>query len=395
MRSTKFTVITLVFLIFIAGITQGLILPMLSIILEKRGVSTLVNGFNNTAIYVGMLLILPWIETPLRRFGYRTIIIFGLALVTISTIFLPLFHSLSIWFILRLIMGMGDSAIHYASQIWITQIAPEEKRGRYISLYGLLYGLGFSIGPLGINLLPLGLWVPFAVVSLCCAIAFLMLGLINNMHPSSNNDDSSGGAKYTAVIRYGWLAFIPPLLYGYNEASLNGSFPIYALRIGVSPEWISLILPSFVIGNLILQYPIGILSDRIGRKPILTASAVVACISFVLFPYVSHSVWMMMCLLAIAGAGVGSFYALGLAYAADVLPKSMVPTAGLIAMLNFSTASMVAPSINGYVLGNFPPGMMFNIIGTLLGLFVILSFLYRPKKVKKNPKDTFVSEAKG
>jgi len=380
MESSRLTFITLIIVVAIAGASQGLTLPLLAILLEEQGVSSVANGVNAAALYIGILLVSPFLEIPLRRLGYRQTIFAGLVLVTISTILIPLFPHLIVWFVLRMVLGIGDSVLHYASQMWVTAIAPPEKRGRDISLYGLAYGLGFSAGPLGLNLLPYGVLAPFLTLLATYAVAFGLLVRLPNRFPAESPERKTKENKYLMVFRLGWLALVPSFLFGYMEASLNGSFPIYALRVGVSVESVSIILPAFVIGSILLQMPLGSLSDRLGRKKVMAWCAVLGGISFALFPLTDHSVPLMMLSLAVTGAAVGSFYSLGLAYAADILPADLVPKAGIIAGMNFGLASIVAPGTNGYVLEYQEPSLMFGIMGGMLGLFAVASLFFRERR---------------
>lgn len=369
MSASRYTFWVLIAVVAIAGLSQGLSIPLLAVLLEREGVSSVMNGLNAAALYIGMVLISPFLEIPLRRFGYLKTIVFGLSLLTVATALIPMFSHLAVWFVLRLLMGIGDSSLHYSSQMWVTKIAAPENRGRDLSLYGLAYGVGFSAGPLGLNLLPFGLWVPFGTLLVLYALAFVLLGRMKNEFPDAIEQTEKKENKYAAVLRLGWLALIPSFLYGFMETSLNGSFPVYALRTGLSIEWVSIILPSFVVGSIILQMPLGTLSDRIGRKRVMTACALTGGIAFFLFPLSGENVWLMMLLLAIAGAAVGSFYSLGLAFAADILPASMVPTAGIVAGINFGVASILAPNVNGFLMEVWEPWTIFWLMGAFLFVF--------------------------
>lgn len=384
MSSSRYTFWVLILVVVIGGVSQGLTIPLLAVLLEQQGVSSLANGLNAAALYIGMVVASPWLEIPLRRIGYRSTILWGLVLVTASTVLLPFFTHLAVWFALRLLMGVGDTSLHYASQMWVTKIAPPERRGRDLSLYGLAYGIGFSIGPLGINLLPFGIWAPFAAVTVLYVLAFCLLARIRNAYPDPVPPTADGRRenRYAAVFRLGWLALIPSFLYGFMETSLNGSFPVYALRTGISVEWVSLILPSFVVGSIILQMPLGALSDRIGRRLVMGVCALVGAAAFLLFPLSGDSVWAMMLLLALAGAAVGSFYSLGLAFAADILPASMVPTAGIIAGVNFGVASILAPNLNGLMMQVWEPWTIFWLMGGQLLAFAVACLLKRTQSEK-------------
>lgn len=382
MSASRYTFFTLIVIVAIAGMSQGLTLPLLAVLLEKQGVSAVANGINAAALYIGIMLVSPWLEIPLRKIGYKMTIIYGLILISAATLLLPFFHHLAIWFILRMLLGIGDSALHYSSQIWVTALAQPETRGRDISLYGLAFGVGFSIGPLGLNLLPFGVWAPFAALAAFYLIAFLLVTRLSNDFPVEHTKAGEGRNKYAEVFGLAWWALLPSFLYGYLEASLNGSFPVYALRIGISVESVSVILASFVVGSIILQMPIGSLSDSLGRKKVMRICALIGAIAFLLFPLADHSVVLMVILLAIAGAAVGSFYSLGLAYSADILPAGLVPTAGVLASVNYSIASIAGPTANGYVFQYLQPWMMFALIGGLLALFAIIGFFFQEGKAR-------------
>jgi len=48
----------------------------------------------------------------------------------------------------RLVLGIGEGAVFTAGSAWIVDLAPVERRGRVIGLYGLSVWAGLSIGPL-------------------------------------------------------------------------------------------------------------------------------------------------------------------------------------------------------------------------------------------------------
>ena len=55
----------LVITVSISGFSQGMLLPLISVIFEGDGVSSTLNGLNATGLYIGTLLISPFIEQPL------------------------------------------------------------------------------------------------------------------------------------------------------------------------------------------------------------------------------------------------------------------------------------------------------------------------------------------
>jgi len=363
----------------VAGVSQGLTLPLLSIMIEKAGYPSSVNGWNATALYIGMFVTSFFVEKPLRRFGYKPFLLFGIMVVFLASLLIPLWHHLTWWFILRFMIGVGDSALHYASQLWITSSSSPRERGRHISLYGLAYGTGFMLGPLGVNLWFVHAYLPFIVVCLLYLIAFLFVMKLENQYPEQR--EQKGNQKsLPKVIVLGWYALIPAFLYGYLEAVLNGSFPVYALRTGIGENWVSVTLFAFSAGGILTQLPLGMLSDRIGRKKVLMGTGIIGAIAFFLVPMVGTQVWLVITLLALAGSVVGSFFSLGLAFLADTLPRHLLPSGNVVAAMLFSIGSMAGPSLTGMGIEFIHPNSLFYSLAAVFAAFFLLG-LRRQKLV--------------
>lgn len=52
----------LVALVLISGFSQGMLLPLIAVILEQKGISSSVNGLHATGLYIGVLLASPFME---------------------------------------------------------------------------------------------------------------------------------------------------------------------------------------------------------------------------------------------------------------------------------------------------------------------------------------------
>ena len=377
--SARYRFVSLLLVIVVAGMSQGLLLPLLSILLEHAGVSSDVNGINSAALYIGVFATMLFIEKPVLRFGFKPVILAGIALASLPMLLFPLSSSLTVWFVLRLLIGVGDSALHFATQLWVVKSSPADRRGRFISLYGMSYGIGFSVGPLGINLLGFGDPVPFLVLFALFLVVLLPLLRLPNERPEHPAKSETAGNRFVATYRMAWFVLIPGLLYGLMEASMNSSFPLYGLRIQLSADWISLLLLAFGIGGLVLQLPLGVLSDRVGRKPVLMGCGLIGAAAFLAVPLAGGSLWLLFLLFAAAGGFVGSFYSLGLAYAADILPRPILSAANVIASIHFSIGSVLGPTLGGYGIRYVSIHSVFLFMGFAFLLFTLLGFLFRPQ----------------
>ncbi|MDF0725886.1 MFS transporter [Cytobacillus sp. S13-E01] len=359
----------LVTIVSISGFSQGILLPLIAIIFENSGVSSTINGLHATGLYIGVLLASPFMEQPLRRFGYKPIILIG-GIIVISSLFaFPLWNSIIFWFMLRLLIGIGDHMLHFGTQTWITSFSPEHKRGRNISLYGLAFGLGFAAGPLMTPLVEINASLPFIISGIISLIAWATVFFIKNEMPESDYDTTSffGTLKrFAATWKYAWVAFLPPFGYGFLEASLNGNFPVYALRTGIDIQSVSILLPAFAVGSIITQLPLGILSDKLGRKNILMIVLFLGFLSFTAASFLEHSVTGLLISFIIAGMVVGSTFSLGISYMTDLLPKNLLPAGNLMCGIFFSFGSISGPLIGGLFIEFVDGASFFHVISTML-----------------------------
>lgn len=378
MEKHKFGFLILTLIVGISGFSQGMLLPLIAIIFENDSISSSLNGLNATALYIGILIVSPFMERPLRKYGYKPIIIFGGLLVVLALAAFPLWKSFWFWFVLRLLIGIGDNALHFATQTWITSASPLNKRGRNVSLYGLSFGLGFAVGPLMANLVYVNESLPFLISSLLCLIVWVLVFTLKNDFPEQEikvHSFKETMKRFSGAWKYGWVAFLPPLGYGFLESSLNGSFPVYALRIGLDVPSVSILLTSFAIGGIVFQFPLGILSDKLGRRKVLMGILFLGFIAFLTASFLEHSFTALTISIFIAGMFVGTTFSLGISYMADLMPRQLLPTGNILCSMFFSLGSLAGPFIGGVFIQFFENVSFFNIISAmLLSLFVIITF---------------------
>ncbi|CAH0345194.1 MFS transporter [Bacillus sp. CECT 9360] len=372
----------LVSMVGISGFSQGMLLPLIAVIFENDGVSSSLNGLHATGLYVGILLASPFMEPPLRRFGYKPMILFGGLAVIISLALFPVWKSFWFWFVLRLLIGIGDHALHFATQTWITAISPEHKRGRNISVYGLFFSLGFAIGPLMTKLIEINEALPFILTSIMSLITWLPVFLLKNERPEHDHEIETSSffgtiRRFSNVSKYAWVAFLPPFGYGFLEASLNGNFPVYALRSGIDLSMVSIIIPAFSAGSLISQIPLGMMSDKYGRRKILLCILFSGSLIFLAAGFLNASaIGLFICFL-LAGIMVGSTFSLGISYMADLVPRNLLPTGNLLCGIFFSFGSISGPFIGGLVIQYLKGGSFFFAISIMLLLIFFSLALFK------------------
>lgn len=382
--SENFRFWILVSIVAISGFSQGMLLPLIAVIFENSGISSSLNGLNATGLYIGILLVSPFMEQPLRKFGYKPVIIFGGLMVIVSLALFPLWKTFWFWFVLRLLIGVGDHALHFATQTWITSFSPEKKRGKNLSLYGLFFGIGFATGPLMTPLVNVNESLPFVLSSVLCLLGWGFLFALKNEYPEQEimvNSFAATLKRFSQAWKYGWVAFLPPFSYGVLESSLNGSFPVYALRIGLDVNNVSVLLASFAIGTIVFQLPLGILSDKYGRRNVLITILFLGFSCFTTASFLEQSFFGLAVCLFVAGMFVGSTFSLGISYMADLMPKNLFPTGNLMCGIFFSLGSLIGPTFGGLFIQYFKSLSFFHIISTLFFLIFLIIVFNREKSL--------------
>ena len=94
------------------------------------------------------LLLRPVAGRYADRNGRRPTVLVGSLLVAPSGFLYLLPLGIAGLIAARLVLGAGEGTVFTAGSAWIVDLAPEDRRGRVIGLYGLAVWAGLSIGPL-------------------------------------------------------------------------------------------------------------------------------------------------------------------------------------------------------------------------------------------------------
>ena len=93
----------------------------------------------------------------------------------------------------------------------------------------------------------------------------------------------------------------------------NLSFlPVYAVKKGFDQETAALALTAFVVGNTVLQFPIGWCADHFPKRTVMAVCAVLAGAASFLVPFV-FGTWMLWPVLTVMGATAAGIYTVALA----------------------------------------------------------------------------------
>jgi MFS family permease len=194
------------------------------------------------------------------------------------------------WGILSFLHGVFGGIPWVVSEIWMNVVVDEKRRGRAMALYAMMVALGMALGPLVLQVVGVYGPMPFIV---CAALALLVaVPLLPYWRtaPLIKHELNSG---YLAVIAVAPLAIFAGFACGLGEQVAFSFLPVYAVAAGVPAELGALWLSVFVMGNVVLQWPIGWMADHFDRRAVLAGCSAVSAALMILLPFVpaqSHGV---------------------------------------------------------------------------------------------------------
>src|SRR5690606_10160346 len=105
------------------------------------------------------------------------------------------------------------------------------------------------------------------------------------------------------------------LVFGAVETGGFALFPVYGARVGYSEADAALLLTAIGLGNVLLQIPIGFLSDRLSdRRPLLIACAAIGLAGMIALPFIKDSWHSAAAMFFLWGGCVAGLYTVGLAH---------------------------------------------------------------------------------
>lgn len=251
-------------------LSLGAVVPALPrVVTGELGGGDLEVGLAVGVFGVGAIVARPVIGRLIDTVGRRPVMLSGLLVAVVAGVLYAFAGSLPLLLAVRVLHGMGEAAVYTAGAAWAVDLAPVERRGQAIGLYGLGVWGGQATGPLiGEAAYRLGgldaVWAVAAAVPLlgACAVAALhaerpvqVPGMVRELLP--------------AAARLPGLALA---LASVGVAAITGFGLLLAEHRGMSAG--ALVWPAFGAGMIAGRLGLGRLPDTVGAR----RCAIVACL---------------------------------------------------------------------------------------------------------------------
>ena len=362
------------------GIAIGLGLPLLSIILEKRGISSTLIGFNSAMAGIAAMIAAPISTKMAHAFGVARTMLWAVVLAAISAVGFYYAEQFWMWFPLRLVFHGTTTTLFILSEFWIHAAAPQRRRGLVLGIYATVLAVGFASGPLLFSVIGSEGLLPFLIGAIAILAAAIPIYIARNESPVLDEKPERHFLRYVFLVP---SATVAVFVFGAVEAGGLSLFPIYATRTGFSETQAALLLTVMGIGNMVFQIPLGLLSDRMkDRRLLLSALAMVGLTGSLALPWLSSNWQLMAVVLLFWGGSVSGLYTIGLSHLGSRLTGADLAAANAAFVFCYAVGTVAGPQAIGAAIdisGN--DGFAWAIAG-FFALYVVVSlgrWLFRPK----------------
>lgn len=339
-----------------------------------------IEGFSATELaivtsgyFAGFLSGARFTPVLIRRVGHVRVFAALGSFLSAALIAFPLLPEPWAWTVLRLLVGFCMSGIYVTAESWLNDTATNETRGKVLSAYMIAQTLGI-IGAQGLLVLgDAGTAVLFIGASILVSISFGPILLSATAVPMAEVARPMALGKLFSSSPLGTVGIF---LLGSVYATQSGMVAVFGSQIAMTTEQIALLVAMLFGGALVLQYPIGWLSDRMDRRKLIFGAAVLGAFASALAWIAEGNLMPLMTAAFFAGGVTTPLYALFLAYTNDFLPAEDMPAASGGLVLTFGIGAILGPLLTGWAMQAFGPFAFWLALGGTFGLIALYA-LYR------------------
>ena len=346
----------------IVGLSTGLTIPLVSLLLSQRGVASDWLGIAAAMPAIGMLLASMCAHRLSKHLANKTLLLFASGLSALSILAIAFSDSLLWVMAWRFLMGVGCGLLVVLGETWVNVISAPQWRGRCVAAYATMYTLCQVAGPsvlawFGSNAV-WPLWIAFA----CNVLGFALL-LPSKCEMALGEDTGKHSMTPLAVIRFAPAVILAIFTFAFFDTAMLALLPLYGLQYGLSEQTAVLAVSVLFIGDALFQMPLGWLADRFGAKRVHSYCARFFIVFLLVLPWAmsSMALWLVLLLL---GASAGGLYTLGLIRVGGRFEGQDLVAANAAIGIVWGVGSLTGPIIsNGLmnVLGS--NGLLYGLVG--------------------------------
>lgn len=357
----------------IFGLSYSLSAPLIAMSLEQRGHSSTFIGINATMHAIGVLLIAPAMPMLAARLGARSLAMLALVITAITLALFSGIGNVLWWFPLRVVLGAAAEALFVMSETWTNVLSTEQARGRTMAIYTASLSLGMVLGPALLSVLGVSMraYLVGAVIALGAAM-FLALPWVTA--PLRSQPESAQPRKY---VRLAPVAMATTVLNAGVETAGLSFIALYATGQGWTESQAMQLISTLMLGAILLQLPIGWLADRMDKRRLVMALAVISTFGALLWPFALRQAWLAFSVVFVWGGLFVGIYTVMLAMVGSRFEGSELVGVYAVMGMAWGLGALAGPALAGVAMG---VNALFGLPGLIaLGCAVFAVFLARSR----------------
>ncbi len=309
----------------------------------------------------------------IRRVGHVRVFAALGSFMSAGLIAFPLFGDPWVWTVLRLLLGFCMSGVYVTAESWLNAASTNETRGKVLSAYMIAQTLGIIGAQYLLTLGDAATSVLFIGASIMVSISFGPILLSVSPAPVT---EVARPMPLPSLFRSSPLGTVGIFLLGAVYATQSGMAAVFGTQIDLTADQIALLVAMLFGGALLLQYPIGWLSDRTDRRKLIFSAAAIGAASCMLAWLFGGGLVPLMAAAFFAGGVTTPLYALFLAHTNDFLSAEDMPAASGGLVLTFGVGAILGPLVTGFAMQSLGPFTFWLVLGALFAVIALYA-LYR------------------
>ncbi|QJF51482.1 MFS transporter [Roseobacter ponti] len=350
---------------------------------EIEGFSTLEMSIVMSAYFAGFLGGSRMAPGMIRRVGHVRVFAALASLISAVMIIYPTLTDVWVWTLGRVLIGFCFSAVYVTAESWLNNAATNANRGQALSLYMIVQTAGIVVSQaLLVTADPSG-YVLFVIPSVLVSVAITPILLSISPTPAF---DTTKPMSLRTLYGFSPLGMVGMFILGGIFSAQFGMAPVYGAKAGLSVGQISTFVAMFFVGSMLLQYPIGWISDRMDRRFLVVITAAVGVAGSALGMTLGEDFRLLLLSAFVVGGVSNPLYSLLIAHTNDFLEhEDMAAASGGLIFIN-GLGAISGPLITGYMIEAVGPPGFYLFTGCLFAALVAYA-AYRSTVARPIPSE--------
>jgi MFS family permease len=343
---------SLFFSIALLATGYGLLMTFIGIFLKQEGLNEGAIGLINSAFFLGAMLAAIFSQKLIVTVGHARSFSAFSAIMVMAFLGHALWFDPWFWATLRLVSGFAFYAMLIVLESWLNEKSSSEDRGKILAIYTIVFFLALALGQL-LLILEMSSNTIFILGSILVLWSLVLVAVTRVTQPVLKPFERYSMPKLLSIAP---LALVGSFIGGVFVGAFYTMLPLYVLNLFDQPKVVSLFMTITILGGLMAQLPVGMLSDRLGRRKMLAWSgffSVGVLLLMLILPLIwRDSVALLYTVGFLLGVSLFSIYPLSVARANDVFDENtdLVEISRTL-LFSYGFGSFIAPLVLGFVLG--------------------------------------------